>query len=159
MQAIGRLAIQIFTAHVAKSSSNSPGGNRSRMLENMGNIDEYLASNLALIDDPMQKDFVRCCFDSKSLETVWLHPLLNYIYSLKILSVYSIFAYFQEKRQQEELMNHHHQQQQQQHQYHNNRKSSLSKSRKSSSKLAFAHTDSTTGFEMLISRLLFKYWY
>lgn len=142
MQALGRLAIQIFTAHV--KSSNSPGGNRNR-IEMMPNVEEYLTTNLPLIDDPLQKDFIHCCFDAKTIEVIWLHPLLNYTYSLKVLSVYSIFAYFQEKRQQQEICR-------------NNSQSSLSssnttigtptlKQRKSSSKLAFggAHTDSSTG--------------
>lgn len=98
--ALGRLAVQIFTAHV--KPPGSPGNttkNRVVDYSPMTDVEGFLTVSLGLIDEKAQKDFIRACFESNQIESIWFHPFLNCIYSLKALSVFSIFAYFQEKRQ------------------------------------------------------------
>ncbi|CAF0727207.1 unnamed protein product [Brachionus calyciflorus] len=107
LQAIGRLAIDIFTAHI-KMTPTSPQKTSHRLsiqfdllnqmfddIFEQQQFEEYIYS-MRLIDDYKQHDFVRKCFSNDSnIETIWYHPYINCIHSLKVLSVFSILTYFQ----------------------------------------------------------------
>ena len=82
LHAIGTLALEIFTAHIKAKRSATPS-----------------VKSVKYCDDELENDFVSSCFmvDSANIDAIWYHPFINNIYSLKVLSVYSILAYFQEK--------------------------------------------------------------
>ncbi len=114
-QAIGKLAFEIFTAHVRTPHTSTPSSphphhpapsrhhstfdlltfiyNQSDDCLNRSEID------LSLLEDEMQRDFCMQCFSrDASIESIWLHPFINSVHSLKVLSVFSILNFFQEKR-------------------------------------------------------------
>ena len=115
-QAIGRLAVEIFTAHCKSPHSSTPGSphhhhRKHRSLDFLsfmfdqcdknaagggyGDLDDL---DLSMLDDEMQRDFCRQCFSSQaSIESIWYHPFINNLHSLKVLSVFSILHRFQEK--------------------------------------------------------------
>ncbi len=82
INAIGTIALEIFTAHIKTKKSDNPVTGGSSHCEDM-----------------LENDFVSKCFefDSNTIDSIWYHPFINDIYGLKVLSVYSILAYFQEK--------------------------------------------------------------
>jgi hypothetical protein len=86
--AIGSLALEIFNAHLCKNK-NTP----STPVTQLANLFKYCK-------DETENDFVSCCFSSFSINSIWFHPFINNIYSLKVLSVYSILTYFQESNSQ-----------------------------------------------------------
>ena len=114
IHAIGRLALEIFTAHLKNRTPLSPTLKHARsanqtsfdLLTSLVNLDEcdFLSQNACYIhelNEDLQKDFVLKCLNADEnthIESVWFHPLVNEIYSLKILSVFSILTYFQEKK-------------------------------------------------------------
>ncbi len=87
INAIGKIALEIFTAHIKTKRYN----------ENLSVA--TATSSCSYCDDVVENDFVTKCFefDSDSICSIWYHPFINDIYDLKVLSVYSILAYFQEK--------------------------------------------------------------
>lgn len=58
-------------------------------------IEDYF-NLIRFVNDPEPKDFVFKCFSADSnIHTIWNHPYINCIYSLKVLSVFSILSLFQ----------------------------------------------------------------
>lgn len=115
LHAIGRLAIEIFNAHVKIQSPTSPSAKSNRftiqssfdilshMVQDADDTIEQccLLRNLNMLDDELQKDFLLKCFepgDDVNIDLIWFHPFINRIYSLKVLSVFSILTYFQDKK-------------------------------------------------------------
>jgi len=83
INAIGEIALEIFTAHLKQSRrSTTP-----------------IIRSVSYCDDLLENDFVTNCleFDATNIDGIWYHPFINNIYSLKVLSVYSILAFFQNK--------------------------------------------------------------
>jgi hypothetical protein len=115
-QAIGKLALEIFTAHVRTPHTSTPSSphhyhatsssSRHSTFDLLTFIfnqsDDYLSNSeidLSLLEDAMQRDFCMQCFSrDASIESIWFHPFINSIHSLKVLSVFSILNFFQEKR-------------------------------------------------------------
>jgi serine/threonine protein kinase len=115
---IGRLAISIFEAHSGLSTNLSSPHSPKMLNYNELDIFELLktiddTNRMKLInsnqngEDELQTDFVERClnaeryFDSETgqfkIEYIWCHPLINTIYSLRVLSVFSVLNYFQYK--------------------------------------------------------------
>lgn len=82
INSIGNIALEIFTAHLKSKRSTTP----------------IVKSPNFFCEDFLENDFVTKCFefDSTNIDSIWYHPFINNIYSLKVLSVYSILVYFQE---------------------------------------------------------------
>lgn len=83
INAIGEIALEIFTAHLKQSRrSTTP-----------------IVRSASYCEDFLENDFVTNCldFDATNIDGIWHHPFINNIYSLKVLSVYSILAFFQNK--------------------------------------------------------------
>lgn len=113
IHAIGRLAVEIFTAHLKNRTVHSPPLHHQMStfdsLTHLMNLNEkeFLNQNLVYIEaltDDMQKDLIFRCLNASTqdegtsnIQSIWFHPILNVTYSLKILSVASLLAYFQEK--------------------------------------------------------------
>lgn len=105
LHAIGRIAIEIFTSHVKLQSPSSPRPKSYRLFikQSSTNIDDnflYLNDCYNYLEDDMQIDFLNKIFnigkDKKiTIETIWFHPFINIIDSLKVLSVFSLLNYFQ----------------------------------------------------------------
>ncbi|RNA20812.1 hypothetical protein BpHYR1_007305 [Brachionus plicatilis] len=58
-------------------------------------IEDYI-NLMRFVSDPEPKDFVFKCFSGDSnIHTIWHHTYINCIYSLKVLSVFSILSIFQ----------------------------------------------------------------
>jgi len=108
VHAIGRLAIEIFTAHLKLKTPTSPTLKMTIFdsLTSSVNLDEteFCVRNMHLvqeISDEMQKDFIVKCLNANEktdFESIWSHPLINEIYSLKVLSVFCILTYFHDKK-------------------------------------------------------------
>ena len=81
INSIGNIALEIFTAHLKSKRSTTP------MIKSPNFCEDFL-----------ENDFVTKCFefDMANIDSIWYHPFINNIYSLKVLSVYSILVYFQE---------------------------------------------------------------
>lgn len=107
IHAIGRLAIEVFKLNKTTRAFTSPSRIKSNgtlhnacdTLTSMLNEEDFDDSYKA--KDELQSDFVNKCFNMDTqhpeINSIWYHPFINTIYSLKILSVYSILNYFQEK--------------------------------------------------------------
>lgn len=113
MHAIGRIALEIFNSNFnVKTAQQSPVKTRPananietlrQMLHNDNLTNDYcqIVENSDDVND-LQKDFVIKCLNVNksnpiSIETIWNHPFINIIYSLRVLSVFSIFNYFQDQ--------------------------------------------------------------
>lgn len=110
MRAIGRLAVEIFTAHSKNRSPVSPMGKRASIFNQKSfelsngcssDDDDYLLSYLHDLEDKSQRDFVEKCFNISrdlNIDSIWFDPFINSVQSLKVLSVFSILTYFQDKK-------------------------------------------------------------
>lgn len=108
VHAIGRLAIEIFTAHLKSKTPISPTSKVAHfdLLSGLVNLDEmdfFLRNKYIFeeIKDEIQKDFILKCLNANEkseFESIWSHPLINEIYSLKVLSVFCILTYFHDKK-------------------------------------------------------------
>jgi hypothetical protein len=109
LHAIGRLAYEIFTINFVKTQPQSPTGkgrliaqSSFEILAGMKKDDEQnliLNYNMSCLDDELQKDFIVCCLSATNettIDSIWFHPYINYVYSLKVLSVFSLLTYFQD---------------------------------------------------------------
>jgi len=110
LHAIGRIALDIYNSNFNfKSVHQSPIKSKFHansealraMLNNTNNNENNITQedNADDIND-LQKDFINKCLSvNKSspinIDTIWNHPFINIIYSLRVLSVFSIFNYFQ----------------------------------------------------------------
>ena len=121
LNAVGKLAEEIFNIHLKAKSPMSPLM-KSKVFDNIAilnensdldydfyDYDDNTTLNLNSEQD-LEKSFVKICLNSGRLQNdsssgselnfnhIWYHPFINNIYSLKVLSVYSLLSYFQEKK-------------------------------------------------------------
>jgi serine/threonine protein kinase len=122
-QAIGKLALEIFTAHIKSPHSSAPSsphhhyhhshlspGVSGRSYHSTFELLHFIFSqsdeaavnshvDLSLLEDEMQRDFcLQCLSPEASSESIWFHPFINNVHTLKVLSVFSILSFFQDKR-------------------------------------------------------------
>ncbi len=107
IQAIGRISLEIFNSNFKKQPSptklrsNLSPQNSIELMFSVTTNDDYLLLNDSDNNNNQFAHFINQCLHidklNPNIETIWFHPFINLIYSLKVLSVFSILTCFHDK--------------------------------------------------------------